>query len=583
MNRLVLLAVATAASAHAQTVLVKPYIQPGDGATLNVADTRVLTWVTDQKPGTFTVEYGWHGVEMKTAQAARISLDFPKYIPKPKPPTPATAPGAKPGTPTPTGKPGETAPAKPAETGTGNTTPKTGEVTKPAPAVVAKPGTATATTKPVPPAPAAPKPTPIPVNPPSATFSDVASTLDDLKDKVIETFKPIPEREQHYFRYRAVLPELPFDTEVTYRVRLGATVIREGTFKTRATATKPVRFVAVGDLASIRAEQYLIAYQVGLQKPDFLVALGDITYPGGRALQYMDHFWPCYNDVDKASPKTGWPLLATTTLYPVIGNHDADMQRLPDYPDAFSAFFWFSVPKNGPGTGPWNTPLGKDAAIAASFRTHAGPEYPAMSDYSFDYGPAHFLIIDSNSYATKEMDKIAAWMEQDLSSSKQPWKFVCTHQPPFQTSKEHYTEQRLRLFEPMFERCGVDVVFAGHVHNYQRSMPFKFTPNPPKRDPRGRVNGDFTLDQTFDGIKDTTPEGIIHIVSGGGGAKPYATPLEKAVEFLKKEHGANYSAFTSKYYVEKNSFSVIELTPKSFELRQINQDGKEIDHIKITK
>ncbi len=570
MNRLVLLAASIATAAHAQTVLVKPYVQPGDGPALTGKDVKVLTWVTDQKPGNFTVEFGWAGEKNKTATPARTSLDFLKYVPKPKPEAAKPKTDA-PGTPTTT----PATPAIPSAPATPKAQPaKSADTTPQKPAAVeAKPADASASTLKIPADLATPRP----------TFADVALTLDDLRDKVVETFKPIPEREQHYFRYRAVLPELPFDTEVSYRVRLGATVIREGTFKTRASAGKPIRFIAVGDLGSNRPEQFTNAYQMSLQKPDFLVALGDITYPGGRALQYMNHFWPCYNDVAKPGPKTGAPLMASIPFYPIIGNHDADMQRLPDYSDAYSAFYWFSVPKNGPGPGPWNTPLGKDAALAAAFKNAAGSEYPAASDYSFDYGPAHFLVIDSNSYATKEIDRIAAWMEQDLTSSKQPWKFVCTHQPFFQASKEHYTEQRLRLFEPMFERCGVNVVFAGHVHNYQRSLPLKFTPNPPKRDPRGRVNGDYVLDRTFDGINDTTPEGIIHIVTGAGGAKPYSTPFEKAAEFLKKEHGANYVSFTAKYVADKNSFSVVEITPTTFDLRQITADGKEVDHFRITK
>ena len=50
-----------ACAATAQTVLVKPYVQPGNGATLDGTDVKVLTWLTDQKPGEFTVEFGVPG------------------------------------------------------------------------------------------------------------------------------------------------------------------------------------------------------------------------------------------------------------------------------------------------------------------------------------------------------------------------------------------------------------------------------------------------------------------------------------------------------------------------------------------
>lgn len=558
MKRLSLLILSCAATLHAQTILVRPYVQPGDGSTLQGTDVKVITWLTDQIPASFTVEYSWKGGPPKTAVPVRTALDFAKPVPKPK--KPEDSKPAKEGDPqktTPGTKPAET-PKAPA---TSSSTPPEVRFAAPATPPAAPPKTDR-------------KPSPL---------DDAATTLDDLKVKVVETFAAIKEVEQHYFRYRAVLPDLPFNTEVTYRVRSGKVLVREGTVKTRATADKSIRFIAVGDMASNKPEQFAVAYQASLHKPDFLIALGDIVYPGGRAIQYMNHFWPCYNDVLTPSPKTGAPLAATIPIYPVIGNHDADMQKMPEFQDAYSAFYWFSVPKNGPGAGPWNVPLGKDARVADAFKAAAGAEYPAMSNYSFDYGPAHFLMLDANSYAMKENDKIFPWIERDLMESKQPWKFVCFHQPAFHTSREHYTEQKMRLLEPLFERAGVNLVFAGHVHNYQRTRPLKFAPNPPKRDSRGRVNGDFTIDNTYDGVKDTTPEGIIHIVTGGGGAKLYSVDLPKTIEYLKKEHGGNYVPITDKYVANKHSFSVIEISPTVFEMKQITLEGVEVDRFRITK
>ena len=508
--RLALALVAYATGAIAQTVLVKPYVQPGNGAALGGTDVKVLTWLTDQKPGEFTVEFSVPGQPMQTAKIERLQLDFapPKSKAVPKPP---------------------------ADKGGKVETPK-------APAL----------------------------------------SIEDIKNAVTrETAPVIPEKEQRYFRYRAELTGLPFDSKVTYRVVLGSTVVREGVVMTRAPADKPIRFVAVGDMANGKPEQNRIAYRISLQKPDFLVALGDIVYSGGRVSEYMHHFWTTYNDVDAPGEKTGAPLMASVPFYPVIGNHDADQVKLPDYPDALGAFYFFSVPKNGPGIGPWNTPLGKDARIATAFRTATGAEYPALNEYSFDYGPAHFLCLDSNNYAGVE--PLQPWVEKDLLASRQPWKFVCFHAPAFNTSPQHYSEQKLRLLAPVFERCGVDVVFAGHVHNYQRSKPLIFTPNPPIRDPRGRVNGEFVIDQSFDGRTNTSPKGIIYIVSGGGGAPLYKMDFPKTVARLLAESPANYQPFTAKFDSDRHGFSVVDLTPTSFELRQISIGGEEMDRFRITK
>jgi acid phosphatase type 7 len=490
----------------AQTVLVKPYVQPGDGRGLNGADVKVLTWLTDQIPAEFTVEFGVKGQSMQAANAERLQLDF----------DPAKPPKA-----TPTPKPAKTEPA---------------------------------------------------------------TSLEEVKEEAIkQAAPPIPEKAQHYFKYSATLSNLPFDSDISYRVSMSGRLVREGEFRTRATADKSFRCVLVGDIANGSPEQNGIAWQIWQQKPQFMVALGDIVYSRGRASEYVRRFWPSLNDVPEPGPKKGAPLIASIPLYPVIGNHDADAAKLAIYPDAFAAFYFFNVPLNGPGLGEWSLPLGKDARKAEAFRQNAGAQYPAMSVYSFDYGPAHFVMLDSNSYTLKGLLKLVPWIESDLKGSKQPWKFVCFHAPAFHTSKEHYSEQKMRLLEPTFEACGVDVVFAGHVHNYQRSMPFYFKPGPKGRDPKGRVNGDYKLDQTFDGEKDTTPEGIIHIVSGGGGAKLYSVDFKKTVEKLKKDHPGNWVPFTTMYYAEKHSFSVMDLSPTELSFRQFNIDGQEVDRFRITK
>ncbi len=499
LTRILLPLAALTVVAHSQTVLVKPYVQPGDGAALTGTDVKVLTWLTDQKPGEFTVEYGLAGQPMRPAKAVRLALDF--AVPKPKSAPKPAAPAKSPASATAGGEPKE------------------------APVV-------------------------------------------------------IREVEQHYLRYRAELAGLPFDSEIAYRVRLGATLVREGAFRTRASATKPIRFVAVGDLASARPEQNAIAFQIAKQKPEFLLALGDIVYPGGRTNQYMHHYWTTYNDVATPSETAGAPLMASVPFYPIIGNHDADSSKLPDYPDAFAAFYFFSVPKNGPSPAVCATPLGSDAQVAQAFRTRAGAEYPALNAFSFDCGPAHFVSIDSNRYVTPAT--LASWLEKDLTASKQPWKFVCFHAPAFHSSPQHGTEQKMRLLEPVFEKCGVDVVFAGHVHNYQRSKPLRFKPDAKQTAGGSLVTGTFTFDTAFDGVNKTKADGIIHIVSGGGGAKLYKLD-EKKTAPAKPAAAPKLQPFTEKFNADVHSFSVVDLTPTTFEMRQFSIKGDEIDHFKITK
>ncbi len=159
---------------------------------------------------------------------------------------------------------------------------------------------------------------PMPAKAAGKPNAGVPTDLEDFKEEAVKASAvATPEKEQHYFSYAAALEGLPFDSVVRYRVRIGDRLVREGSFKTRASAAKPIRFVAVGDLANGKPHQNGIAWQIAQQQPDFMIALGDIVYPHGRVNEYMHHFWTTYNDVAQPGPKTGAPLFASIPLYPV--------------------------------------------------------------------------------------------------------------------------------------------------------------------------------------------------------------------------------------------------------------------------
>jgi hypothetical protein len=505
-----LLAVACAlwaAPAQAQQVYVLPYVQPGDGATLAGADTKVICWLTDQTPGEFVVEYDGPDGLKGTATPVRVRFDFPPLKAKALPVAPPPREAAGPSQPA--------APPKPDED---------------------------------PPPPKVPLP---------------------------------PEAEQKYFLYAATLADLPFNATVAYRVKLGSKVIREAAFRTRATADKSVRCVLVGDLAQGRDGQKVIAYRIAREKPEFMVALGDIVYPAGRMNQYTAFFWGTYNNVAEPAPRTGAPLMATVPVYALLGNHDIAAKPAA-VPDALAAYYFFHVPRNGPGDGPWATPLGLKDDAEKKFRAAALGNYPALDAYSFDYGPAHFTVLNDNARLAITDPAFTRWLRADLAGTTARWKFVCYHVPGFQASRQHYTEQQVRQLQPLFEECGVDATFAGHVHNYQRSVPLKFAPDG-KGPARGKVNGTFALDAAFDGATNTVPDGVIHFVAGGGGASLYGPAPEKVAADLKKLHGANFAPFTAKADAGQHTFVVMDLAPDKLEVRALGADGKEIDRITVTK
>ncbi len=83
----------------------------------------------------------------------------------------------------------------------------------------------------------------------------------------------------------------------------------------------------------------------------------------------------------------------------------------------------------------------------------AGSRYPTMSNYSFDYGNSHWLILDANPYMDWTNQELRDWVRKDLLTAKgQTWKFVCFHQPGFSIDKAHSREQRMRLLSDIISR-----------------------------------------------------------------------------------------------------------------------------------
>jgi hypothetical protein len=87
--------------------------------------------------------------------------------------------------------------------------------------------------------------------------------------------------------------------------------------------------------------------------------------------------------------------------------------------------------------------------------------------YSYDWGRIHFVALDTEaSYATQ-----AAWLDGDLAATALPWKVVYFHRPPY-SSGQHGSDTSLRrAFAPVFEKHRVQLVLAGHDHNYERMVP----------------------------------------------------------------------------------------------------------------
>ncbi len=389
-------------------------------------------------------------------------------------------------------------------------------------------------------------------------------------------------------QYRALVTGLRAGQSFRYRVLLDGREVFSTGAAARKGAGEPYHFAVFGDLGKASPEQKKIAFLVGQAKPDFVVIPGDIVYQHGRFSRYRERFFDVYN-ADEAKPETGAPLIRSTLMVATPGNHDVaipesrNVKNFDDYPDLYAYFIFWSLPLNGPAVtanGANSPSLAGEKSRQDSFLAAAGDRFPGMRNYSFDYGNAHWTVLDGNEYMDWTDGELRDWVESDLAAAQNAtWRFVCFHQPGFSTNPKHREEQRMRLLAPIFEAGNVDVVFTGHSHCWERSYPLRFVPDPvtPGKLLYGKdtVPGKFQIDTTFDGRVNTTPDGIIYLVTGGGGGKLDWTGLENEPE--------TWMPFTHRVVSDLHSFTLCNVNGKTLTVRQISGDGVELDRVTITK
>jgi hypothetical protein len=182
-----------------------------------------------------------------------------------------------------------------------------------------------------------------------------------------------------------------------------------------------VRFLAIGDTGSGSKQQKELAKRMleyrAVFPYEFVIMVGDNIYGGEGTADFKRKFEDVYR-----------PLLDQgVKFYASLGNHDESNQRLYDL---------FNM---------------------------EGKEY-----YRFKKGDAAFYSLNSN-YMDKRQIK---WMEDELAKDSSKWKIAFFHHPPYSSGSKHGSSTDLReVVEPIFIRSGVDVVFTGHEHFYERIKP----------------------------------------------------------------------------------------------------------------
>lgn len=372
---------------------------------------------------------------------------------------------------------------------------------------------------------------------------------------------------------------------INYRVLKAGESIFEATTPSVPAAGSGVDFAVFGDVGQGTEGESKIAALLKEKHPSMSIVTGDIVYPTGTIRHYLNNFFPFLNrDGGRAK---GSAVMKSMLTVGVSGNHDLtvggglDARDLDLSPDSMAYFVLWKQPLNGPTTaGGANIAVPRgDKAKVDEFLKAAGESYPRMTNFSYDYGDCHVLVLDANEYVDWTDSSLRKWVEDDLSNSKKTWKFVAYHQPGFNSDWDHREEQRMRHLADIFERCGVDVCFSGHSHSYQRTYPIHFkeveAPSSDREAKAGYVYGTFKIDKSFDGNKNTKPAGVIYVVSGGGGAHLSKAEIES--------DPAQWLPFTKVFAAKQHSLTLCHVEGKTFHLQQIAEDGKPLDDFTITK
>jgi hypothetical protein len=242
-----------------------------------------------------------------------------------------------------------------------------------------------------------------------------------------------------------------------------------------------VRFAVIGDTGTGTDKQRQLAGVMVQYKQvypfEFVLMMGDNMYggesPADFKAKFEDVYKPLLNDQVK--------------FYATLGNHDDANQRFYEY---------FNM---------------------------NGEEY-----YVFKKGDASFYSLNSN-YMDKRQIK---WMEEKLAADTSAWKIVFFHHPPYSSGGKHGSEEELRkVVEPIFIKYGVNAVFAGHEHFYERIKP---------------------------------QNGIYYFISGAGGK-------------LREGDVKKNSTLTEKAFDRDMSFMLLEISGDELHFQVISRTGETVD------
>jgi acid phosphatase type 7 len=205
------------------------------------------------------------------------------------------------------------------------------------------------------------------------------------------------------------------------------------TFQTEVNEGEAVTFAVIADTEARPHISDRIAKQIWGQRPHFLLINGDLT-DGGQEPNRYEWVYEYFASMTQ--------LFSRVPSYPSIGNGESDM-------------VWYT-------------------------RFHALPQ--PENYYTFTYGNIQFFMMDSNRDMSPGSEQYK-WLEEQFAKSTSTWKFVAHHHPTYTSDEDDYGDMfkgpskfgdsNVRDILPLYEENGVDAVWFGHLHSYERTWPIR--------------------------------------------------------------------------------------------------------------
>jgi len=214
---------------------------------------------------------------------------------------------------------------------------------------------------------------------------------------------------------RRLLPSLVF------LFIIGARLLPAQTAATLPVRPGSVKFAVIGDSGTGDGAQYDVGTRMNEARASFpfelVIMLGDNLYGRQQEQDFVTKFERPYASL----------LAAGVLFYASLGNHDSPNNRF--YPR-------FNM---------------------------GGARY-----FTYARKNVRFFALDSNQMDIQQL----AWLESALRQSGDGWKICYFHHPLYSDGRRHGSSVDLRvLLEPLFVRYGVNVVYSGHDHIYERIKP----------------------------------------------------------------------------------------------------------------